>query len=1249
MRGYKKIVWVIGLFFCFANSYAQSYLEFIENKGQWDKQILYKGDISTGSFVLESTGYKVLMYNKDDLTRISEYYHKHQSTETASTETGSSKKTTSAGSDRMKVINPNAGGGNIPVTGTTGSTKTSPGVLRYHIYEMRFLNANKNPQIVPDKAQNTYSNYFIGNDSTKWASNCKTFQAVTYKEIYPGIDVRYYTANNALKYDFIVHPGADVNNIAMYFDGAESLKVREGELHVKTSVDEVKEMAPYTYQLIDNQRTEIPCSFELKGNIVRFRLEGAYSKTATLVIDPTLVFSTFTGSTADNWGYTATYDAAGNFYAGGIVFNYGPGVHFPTSNGAFQETFQGGNTATGEGTPGGFDMAIFKFDPAGINRVYATYLGGTLGNEQPHSLIVDGAGNLVIAGRTSSADYPTKGALQKYGPLGGLWDMVLTKLNATGTALVGSIIIGGGGNDGVNIQAKYAVEGPASIDRNYGDDARSEVILDGGGNIYVASCTQSPDFPTTAVSNQTTTAPANAAGRAQDAVVLKFTPDLSAVLFSVLIGGSDDDAAFVLAINPITNNLFVAGATASTDFPGAKTGVKYLTFQGGICDGFVAEFTPNGVLVRDGYFGTSGNDMIYGIQFDKLGFPYIAGTTTGSWPVVNATFNQPGGKQFISKLLPDLSDFVYSTVFGTNSIDPNISITAFLVDRCENVYVSGWGGAANTVEHFPTSGTTGLPVTGPPNAAYQSTTDNSDFYFFVLAKNAQSQLYGSFFGQKGGTYGEHVDGGTSRFDKNGVIYQAICANCGGGAVFPTTPGVWSTTNRAGDCNLAAIKIAFNLAGIAAGLQASVNGVIRDTSGCVPLAVNFVDTLAEGKKYVWDFNDGSSQVTTTAPNVTHTFNTIGLYRVMLVSIDSNSCNIADTTYINMRVKDDPAALGFTSTKIPPCTSLSFQFTNTTTAIKPFGASSFRWDFGDGTTQIAGGGTVFHTYASGGTYNVKLVLIDTSYCNEPDSITQPISISANVKAQFTTPAFGCLPYTAMFTNTSLSGQSFTWDFGDGSPVSTQNSPSHLYTTTGNFTIRLVATDTSTCNKVDSTQLTITVSSKPSSSFNYTPQPTLPNTAVIFQNTSSGGTNYKWLFGDGDSLVTNRADTGVSHLFNASGTFNACLVVYNNAGCTDTSCQSVSVVVVPGADVPKAFSPNGDGLNDRIYVRGYGITKMTWRIYNRWGQVVYLGTDISEGWDGKYKGKLQAQDVYHYTLDAEFSSHDRVSKKGDFTLLR
>lgn len=432
-------------------------------------------------------------------------------------------------------------------------------------------------------------------------------------------------------------------------------------------------------------------------------------------------------------------------------------------------------------------------------------------------------------------------------------------------------------------------------------------------------------------------------------------------------------------------------------------------------------------------------------------------------------------------------------------------------------------------------------------------------------------------------------------------------------------------------------------------MASISGLPRDTSGCVPLTVDFSDTLAMGKTYIWDFNDNTPPVTTTVPSVSHTFNTIGLYRVKLLAVDTSSCNITDSSFVTIRVRNDKVGLAFTAAKLPPCASLAYQFTNNSVAVKPFTATSFQWDFGDGTTQAAGTGSVTHTYASPGTYNVRLLLVDTNYCNAPDSLVQQIRLSPNVKAQFQTSTFGCIPYTAVFNNTSLGGTQFSWDFGDNTG-STASSPTHLYSSVGSYQVRLIATDPATCNIVDtSAYFTITVSPYPGSLFNYTPQPTLPNTAVNFANLANGATSYKWLFGDGDTLFTIRQDTTVSHLYNSTGTYNACLVVYNNAACSDTSCQEIAVTINTLVDVPNAFSPNGDGLNDKIFVRGFGITKMTWHIYNRWGTLVYEGTDPNQGWDGVYNGRLQPQEVYHYTLVVQFSNKERVTKKGDITLLR
>ncbi len=251
---------------------------------------------------------------------------------------------------------------------------------------------------------------------------------------------------------------------------------------IATSVGDLKESSPYTYQTAAKGRNEISCKYDVKDNIVRFDIKD-YDPTTTLIIDPSLIFCSFSGSLVDNWGYTATYGPDGSMYGGGIVFGNG----FPVSPGAFQTNFNGGG-------PNGFavDIGIIKLSPNGSNRVYATYIGGS-GNEQPHSLIVDNQGELIMAGRTNSVNYPTSG------PIGNTYsgsgtDIVVTKLNAAGNSLIGSVKIGGEGEDGVNITGNRA--GSISLDQNYGDDGRSEVQLDGAGNIYLASCTQSAHFPT---------------------------------------------------------------------------------------------------------------------------------------------------------------------------------------------------------------------------------------------------------------------------------------------------------------------------------------------------------------------------------------------------------------------------------------------------------------------------------------------------------------------------------------------------------------------------------------------------------------------------------------------------------------------------------------------------------------------------------------------------------------------------------
>ena len=1177
----------------FSVSMVYGQMEFVQNKGQWHPNVNFRGDFKTGSFFLERQGFTVLLHKSEDMKKLSERVHGHG--------------------------------------GKENSFSTGVDTLHSFAYKVKLLGSSAVAMRMPEKMLPTHNNYYIGNDKSKWVGDCKVYQAVTYKNIYPKIDLRYYSDGNHLKYDFVVHPGGNVSNIALQYDGPQEVIVKNKELIIKTPIGDVKELYPYTYQTISGKKSEVEARYQVKNNVVTFDVKGN-DPGSVLVIDPSIIFTTFTGSRVDNWGYTATPGPDGSFYAGGIAF----GAGYPVSPGAFQQTYGGGTT---EDLFEGYDIAIFKFSADGSQRLYATYLGGS-SNEQPHSMITDGQGNLVVAGRTSSANYPSTTPL--LGPGGG-YDIVITKFNATGTGLIGSVRIGGTKADGVNIRPKWsAPRGVDGIRRNYGDDARSEVILDAANNIILASCTQSTDFHVANSPIQTIFG-----GGRQDGVILKFNSNLSSLLYSTYYGGSGDDACFVASLNPITGNLYVAGGTTSNNLPGNTTGVISPGFQGGTTDGFIVQLPADGSsITRRTYQGTGGIDIVYGLKFDRAGFPYIMGTTTGAWPVLNATFSNAGSKQFISKLQPDLSAYVFSTVFGTNSPLPNISPIAFLVDRCENVYVSGWGGGINVDEQYTTGTTAGLPevnpLTGIPAA------DGKDFYFFVLKRNAESQLFGSHFGQFGGV-GDHVDGGTSRFDAQGVVYQGICANCDNVASFPTTPGSWSPINPSGNCNEAAVKIEMNFAGVGSAVQSAIDGVVNDRSGCVPLTVDFRDTINQGVKFYWNFGDGSPEVITATPSIQYTFTSIGIFNVRLISEDSSTCNIRDTSFLDIRVGNNTVTPDFIAAKQAPCESLTMQFTNTSTVVSgSFGPKTFIWDYGDGSPKdtAAFSPPRLHTYAAPGTYNVVLTVLDTSFCNAPVDTLKVIRLSPLVKALFSTPPVGCNPYTAVFTNNSLAGTDFLWEFGDGT-TSTDVNPIHLYPGIGSYNVRLIASDTNTCNKVDTSAFfTIRVVKKPTAAFTWGPNPPQENVSIQFTNQSTDATRYLWYFGDGDSS----RDINPLHQYNTTGQFTVELIAFNDVGCSDTATDIVTTIIVPVVDVPNAFTPGRFGINGFITAKGFGIGKMDWKIYNRWGQLMYRSQNRKDlGWNGTFKGKLQPMDVYAYTLDIEFTDGQKLRKTGDITLLR
>lgn len=801
---------------------SQSPLQIIANQGQWNSRILYQANLHGGRILFEGNRVTYHLFHlpeSHDHARHDPHHVKEEE-------------------------------------------------INHHVFHMEFVGANPSPELIGDKQNQTYNNYFLGNDPSKWAGGVPLYGMLTYTDLYPGIDLRFYGVGDELKYEFVVHPGADPGRIQVVYPGLDQIRIDHQSLLLTTSLRTIRELPPVAYQKKSRGKHElIDCQFSLTDGILRYQLPEGFNAKYPLIIDPALVFSTYTGSVSSNWGFAATYDEEGNAYAAGIQRGASIGAGYPVTTGAYQTVFRGGIS----------DAVISKFSADGSELIYSTFLGGPAGGsifreyqDLPLSMRVNSKNELIVLGTTDSPSFPTtNGAYDE--SANGNYDIFVSKFSADATSLMASTLIGSSGDDGVN--GFLDITFFDTTEYNYNDYTRAELLLDKEENIYLVTNTTSITFPMVGTPFQ------SSKGDEQDACIVKLNPGLTQILWSSYLGGSGEDAAYSAVLDP-SGNLYVSGGTDSQDFP-TSDGVN-TSYLGGKTDGYIVKISKDGDSILAGTFiGTNAYDQAFYLDLDQQGNVYVLGQTEGNYSIVNpsagAAYANNGAKQFISKLSSDLDAFVFSTVFGSeNATHPNISPTAFKVDQCNNIYVSGWGGKTNQ------QGTTdGMPITSD---AYQSNTDGSDFYLMLLSENAQSLLYGSFIGgtNGGGEAGDHVDAGSSRFDERGVLYQAVCAGCWGVSTFPATTGAYSTTNNATvagslGCNQVIIKFDFEIANIRADFNYSV---AFDE-------VSFQNTSSPAGTYFWDFGDGQSS---TATSPSHTYQDTGTYTVQLIADLGNDCAV-----------------------------------------------------------------------------------------------------------------------------------------------------------------------------------------------------------------------------------------------------------------------------------------------------------------------------------------------------------------------
>jgi uncharacterized protein (TIGR03437 family) len=521
------------------------------------------------------------------------------------------------------------------------------------------------------------SNYFIGNDPTKWRANIPNYAKVEYQRVWPGVNLIYYGNQRQLEYDFVVAPGADPRAIKLSFGGAEKVKVNaKGDLMLRTRGGEVTLRKPLVYQNVEGRKQEIAAAYALEGKqYVSFSV-GAYDSNNPLIIDPVLNFSTFLGGGNAETGKGIAVDCLGNVYVTGSTTS----TNFPTTPNVFQTTIKGG-TAT----------FVTKLKPDGSALIYSTFFGGS-SNDVTNSIAVDASGNAYLTGTTFSSDFPLVNPFQStFKPNTG-GDAFVTKLNQSGSALVYSTYLGGGGADlGLSI------------------------AVDAAGSAYVTGSTASNDFPT-----KNPIQPNRGPGPSffSDAFLTKLTPAGSALVYSTYLGGNSADVGAGVAVDS-AGNAYVAGVTFSPDFPTAS---PLQSTQRGFRNAFVTKVNPVGsAFVYSTFLGGSvdkvggaASDAASSIAVDSQGNAYVTGITTASdFPTANplqATNKGNGANAFVTKINPTGSALAYSTYLG-GSADTSEGVS-IAVDSQANAYVLGREDGPNfpLVNPIPGGGSPGVAL-----------------------------------------------------------------------------------------------------------------------------------------------------------------------------------------------------------------------------------------------------------------------------------------------------------------------------------------------------------------------------------------------------------------------------------------------------------------------------------------------------------------------------------------------------------
>ncbi len=846
--------------------------------------------------------------------------------------------------------------------------------IAFHRIDFDLLASNPACEIITSDPSSDYLNYYTAGTPVEGVTNVHSFKTVTYKNIYPGIDLEFVTGDeNQFKYTFIIRPGGSLSSIRFKVSGPDNIIEKGNDLLISTNAGDLEERIPLCYYTIsDNElKTPVTCRFKKEfNNLYTFSSADVIPENAILCIDPipTRRWGTyFGGLQSETSGINnCQIDDSGNIFFSGVTWS---STNIATA-GAYQTVLTGTE-----------DVFLTKFSATG-QQLWGTYYGGDQGADGG-GLGLDVDDNLYLCGYTSSTtNMATPGAFQTI--LRGESDAFLAKFTPAGFRIWGTYY---GGNEG----------------SFPGWDQFSHCSIDSAGSIYCFGQTSSPDYISTPGAAQTVF------GGMHDDMLVKFTSDGQRV-WGTYYGGSENE---VSAKGTIGKNgmIYMSGATFSTN--NISTPGSYQPAISGFWDAFMACFLPDGSRQWGTYFGGTADDISYGCAADTGTCIYLYGMTSSTSGIATPGVFQSnvigGNSGYVEKFSSD-GQRLWGTYYGAS-----LELNGLAVDDSGYVFI-----ASHCFGQDPSNFSTG---------AYQTIfrDGNSDANLAKLTGDGQ-RVWGTYYGGTDFDYGysvavDHYDNiyftGYTSSENNSDNNTSLCSR-NALANYIATSGSHQP-NLSGWSDIFLVKFADCWSPDTALTIYGPETLCQNTTGIV----FSIDPIPAATDYQWCVTNNLT-ITSGQHTTSITVNVGSAFGTDTISVfGMNSCDNGFPKRITRRVYAHPVPVITGNTS--PMTGSVYTYSTAT------GMTNYQWTFSPGGTLISGGGnadpSIDIQWNSAGPQWVRVNYVDDNGCASLVPTQLDINVTTTVTIDFAAPDTVCTGAQINVTNLTQGGTTFYWNFCSG----------------------------------------------------------------------------------------------------------------------------------------------------------------------------------------------------------------------------